>query len=435
MTQEHISIPDAQLHEPKGVASATATTVYIADGAGSGAWATVPGNGDNIVTVNSSTDFPAAVAGVITLAASTTYIISGNISVGTDRFVFNSASKIMGLNRLSDFITYTGTSTLFTATGVSCSIEDIGIIAATGTVFSLTGTAGETFIATNSYIVNCDKVGSVTAWRTIVFRSFSVVAVTSATDGSLDFSGACTALNMDTSLWQGYTAGTMIDLGTATFDRVQIEAGNRFVVDSGITGIDGAASSANLNTDAVGLISGCIFTGAGTRVSTNLDAGDIGWNHQDNSGIVDSAVIGCISMTAPTTTVISSTGVAVQMLGTTALCSESERVTQSANNELQYTGTEPERGIITAEISGSKTGGGGAVEYEVSVYRDNVGGSFVQIADSDVGFDADSKGRFAISSSIIQAQPDEKFQVWLSNEDDTSNFDAVHVKLLFVGSD
>jgi len=35
---QHSAIPDAQLHEPKGVVSANASTVYIADGAGSGNW-------------------------------------------------------------------------------------------------------------------------------------------------------------------------------------------------------------------------------------------------------------------------------------------------------------------------------------------------------------------------------------------------------------
>lgn len=35
---EHKDIPDADLHEPKGVASAAVEQVYVADGAGSGAW-------------------------------------------------------------------------------------------------------------------------------------------------------------------------------------------------------------------------------------------------------------------------------------------------------------------------------------------------------------------------------------------------------------
>lgn len=38
MAIEHSVIPEAHLHEPKGVSTAAAGTVYMADGAGSGAW-------------------------------------------------------------------------------------------------------------------------------------------------------------------------------------------------------------------------------------------------------------------------------------------------------------------------------------------------------------------------------------------------------------
>ncbi len=35
---QHSTLPEAQLHEPKGVSTASADAVYVADGAGSGAW-------------------------------------------------------------------------------------------------------------------------------------------------------------------------------------------------------------------------------------------------------------------------------------------------------------------------------------------------------------------------------------------------------------
>jgi hypothetical protein len=38
----HSTLTGSNLHEPKGVAAATANTVYVADGAGSGAWDTLP---------------------------------------------------------------------------------------------------------------------------------------------------------------------------------------------------------------------------------------------------------------------------------------------------------------------------------------------------------------------------------------------------------
>lgn len=38
MSIQHKNIPDAELHEPKGVAGATANTAYFANGSGSGSW-------------------------------------------------------------------------------------------------------------------------------------------------------------------------------------------------------------------------------------------------------------------------------------------------------------------------------------------------------------------------------------------------------------
>lgn len=35
---QHATLPEAELHEPKGVSTAAADSFYVADGAGSGAW-------------------------------------------------------------------------------------------------------------------------------------------------------------------------------------------------------------------------------------------------------------------------------------------------------------------------------------------------------------------------------------------------------------
>jgi hypothetical protein len=56
MTIQHADIPDAQLHEPKGAAGASANTVYVADGAGSGTWQKVDEN---------SLDYTAAIVPLI----------------------------------------------------------------------------------------------------------------------------------------------------------------------------------------------------------------------------------------------------------------------------------------------------------------------------------------------------------------------------------
>lgn len=42
MTLAHSTLTDPNLHEPKGVSSASANTVYLADGAASGSWSLIP---------------------------------------------------------------------------------------------------------------------------------------------------------------------------------------------------------------------------------------------------------------------------------------------------------------------------------------------------------------------------------------------------------
>lgn len=46
----HASLTGADLHESKGVSTATSGQVYVADGAGSGTWTTPPGNENTYIT-------------------------------------------------------------------------------------------------------------------------------------------------------------------------------------------------------------------------------------------------------------------------------------------------------------------------------------------------------------------------------------------------
>lgn len=44
---QHVSITDPNIHEPKGASTASAGTVYISDGSGSGAWTIIPASSLN----------------------------------------------------------------------------------------------------------------------------------------------------------------------------------------------------------------------------------------------------------------------------------------------------------------------------------------------------------------------------------------------------
>lgn len=90
MTIEHKNIDDANLHEPLGVASAAVGTVYVADGAGSGAWSPPPHNvilHSSLADVSSpsSTYFVAPVAGTI---ESISTVLHGAITAANSLITF-----------------------------------------------------------------------------------------------------------------------------------------------------------------------------------------------------------------------------------------------------------------------------------------------------------------------------------------------------------
>ena len=59
MTILHVNIADADRHEPKGISTATAGQVYVADGAASGAW-TSPVYGELLIDTGTNTFTPGA---------------------------------------------------------------------------------------------------------------------------------------------------------------------------------------------------------------------------------------------------------------------------------------------------------------------------------------------------------------------------------------
>ena len=66
-TVQHSLLTDGDIHEPKGIGSAAANQVYVADGAGSGAWGTLSDFNNGIADYNDTS----SAASPVTLAANT----------------------------------------------------------------------------------------------------------------------------------------------------------------------------------------------------------------------------------------------------------------------------------------------------------------------------------------------------------------------------
>lgn len=111
-------------------------------------------NGTTIIDVLDATDLPA------TLAANTTYVIHGNLSLSTAHTVTNDNCAIVGRDRNKDRITYTGKGTLLTITDASFAMQDLTIAStdATSTLIDATDVAATGYNNSRDHfftLVNC----------------------------------------------------------------------------------------------------------------------------------------------------------------------------------------------------------------------------------------------------------------------------------------
>lgn len=109
-TVQHVSIPDAQIHEPKGVVTASAGYVYVANGGGSGIWKKVANDalqglsGDAGVSGKKIISDGANGFIMRTDAAYGVMVVNGN----TNNFAMTAAVDPT-LNTTTDYVQYTGT--------------------------------------------------------------------------------------------------------------------------------------------------------------------------------------------------------------------------------------------------------------------------------------------------------------------------------------
>lgn len=142
----HSSLTGADLHEPKGVASASANTVYVANGSGSGSWVKV-----GTSQLNTSTVFD---------TNQETYGYR-YVDIGTAGSKFMAISRAMVVNKIVvvlDLLTATANTilTFKNNAGVSMGTVTIPTGSTAGTVFTLSPASNNTFTADTKLQIDTD---------------------------------------------------------------------------------------------------------------------------------------------------------------------------------------------------------------------------------------------------------------------------------------
>ncbi len=317
----------------------------------------------NVVYVRDATDFPAAVGGVreLTNGDDITYILDANtIDMGTDVFTVTGGScVIIGTSRYSSNLVTAGTGDFFTITNAFFSYEFAFISSPNSPYcFNFTSASDKTLVLNNAVIIICQSVARI---NSSVVTSIRTLTTLTTTVGGFDFIGSHTGLNITTMFATQDWTGSLINLGTATFNQIIISSDNRFISPAGTTILSGAANSANINAGGRALVSGSIFNGDGDALS-GITTQDLQWSF-DSNAFADGTTMNTqtsvnLFLNAQRVAPIASAGVYVAIGGSSWESNIENYFTTNAAGLSTYIGLNQVEVIVTAISTVSKSGGG-----------------------------------------------------------------------------
>ena len=259
------------------------------------------------VTINKEADFPTAVSGVITLEASTTYLISNTVTTAS-RFVMQNNTSVVSHSLLGPCLTSTTSGTMFTAV-------DSNVLLANGRFDCPNGkfhdwsqdvTAGIQGHINNVIVDSCDTFGDLDNLFSITIDNVFCPAVT--TTGQTLTGANWGSISISRFALVSAAAGFKgIDLGSAI--SINIELDNLIFQNAtgGSVGLSGLASSGNLPAGSLATLTNSTFDGAIVALE-NITDSDIRWSFDNNTDIPNTRIDGLLSMqgNATETTIASS---------------------------------------------------------------------------------------------------------------------------------
>jgi hypothetical protein len=416
---EHSSITDAERHEPVGISTAASGQLYIADGAGSGAWSAAPSAYSAEVIVKTATDFPTPNVGIITLLPDTIYIIDGHIDIGTDVLALAQNTWLKGTDAAHSSITHTGTGNLFTAS-LSFTLSGFGIFCTSGTVFSCTGTVPsgadgyESTYLKELTISSATSLGSFHDWYSVFWDKGAAVSFTD----SLDFSGTCNILILDlVSFLSGYTAAA-VDLGTATFNTCSFFRCG-FTAAAPTNHIVAAASNANINAGKTGRINFCTFASIATPIA-GIAVSDVQWQVFDNLGAPGSARAAQGYLPATYDTALSTSTPAVVDMNSTFVSALADQFTVSSAGRITYDGLTKATFSVTAVIAGTADAGTNQ-NFNHWIYKNGV---VVAASKTRKEYNSSAVGSPAPCMAIVELDPTDYIELWVENDGAANNWES-----------
>lgn len=317
---------------------------------------TAPNRFGQRVLVRTMNDFPAPVAGVITLEPDVQYNILGIGIVTSDRFVCNGSVAIEGLWTFGDItnpqITYTGTGTMFTITDGSFDISNIFLSCPNGTFLDMDSpTAFTGFKYSNTQLGACQKLGTLRNQQSIDAADNGTLQM--ADGWTIDINSPIATLSLRQFGFVNMENGAVgVDLGNSVLQTAELrDCLFNPAPAAAVTGISGLPNSGNIAPGNFASVASCEFQ-SGVTPLAGITTDDVRWNFNDNVGLENTsqrALNNIQDNAVPTDLVLN---IAVAAEGTWTLVNNSQFQQGAADtSQIEYIGERPLQFALDATIT------------------------------------------------------------------------------------
>lgn len=388
----------------------------------------------NVVDINTASDFPPAVGGVRELVqtpgVAITYRFGAvQVDMGSDRFTITGGDVVfLGMHRTESTLISTTSGVFITCVDSSFFPEFIGFNCPNAKIvdFTVPTASFKSFVCDNVIARECDTVFDITDSFTTSLRTLTIVI---ATSGGINWSGTNNNLNVSNTLALTW-AGNLFDLGTAIFDIIVLDSGNRYVSPAGATILSGATGSANLTATGIGLVSGNVFNGTGTALD-GIDTMDLQWQFTGNTfadgTTLNSRQLSDAFLTSTKTVTIGSTGVYVPIGGVNWSSDISDRFTVGIDGLITYIGLRN----IEIEVTATATielSGGGSDKICIKIAIEGV------VKDKTMACTKNNTATGVSSIGLFTISTGNTIQLFVGNEENPSNIDVSEATLIVKGA-
>jgi hypothetical protein len=316
-------------------------------------------------TIRTLNDFPAPVAGVITLENNVPYLIQGSVSLGTNRIVLGTSNTILGMDKSDDKLIYTGTSALFTGTNKDFSLRYITISTpiAGASVFNLTGTNTNNFEFKDNIFGGCKSLGIIDGFNVLVFQKNFITLC----DQGIQIG---TTASDDLIIIDNYIVNNTNTVGCKFFDILTGASLSDIVISRNYFGTQSNETAINVGTITLteyGKMLDNTFHIIGTSV-VGVSYASTGWLFQGNSDVLNTVANGQIGFVDnATTTSVNNTFISIA--GTWVLKTGANKFDSPSNGILRYIDKEPATLRLVANLCAF---GASSYTCEMSMYKNGV---------------------------------------------------------------